>query len=600
MIVVTGRTGVNGANGVIPNVNGQLGLYGDTALCTATASNTGFYMQITGAEAIGGFGGSGGGGANAGYDANNVYWGPGAAGASHSGGNAYANAIATTTNTAEAIALGGVAGNSGVPGLNMDGSYGGVGNKGGVGGLAAATSVNYNSLAFATATSTAIAGDGGASYGAGNTGGGGGVVFNSLSRSTAAAGESVAGEAATATVSQTAGSGGAGLDGAKGGAGAASTATNAVTGYANGGVLTLSQTAVGGAGGSSDTAAGGKGGAAISSLTFDDTQSVTQSATVNGTVAAVGGAGATGATIAAAAAGTATLVVTGAGVVNAATAATGGAGVTVSGVGTATTTATGVSGTISATENASLFSGQLVQSVSAATSGAVDGTSVDKAYAAIAGASKAATGQGVAYVEGAPLAASISAVLTKNASINTAFGASPVFFGIAELGGAYSAGGKTTQTITSSFSETVDLTQLATPEDLVAGFYSGKATGAGFSGMTFDLYADGVDVVHETFSSAKAATTFFTNNAIDLGSLASGPLSGSTLNLRATMSITASAAGSGFSGSIIVGDPPTASGASAQGFVQAMAGMIGGASAVASSASAAASPAKIMLATPAG
>jgi hypothetical protein len=569
-------------------------------LATANASNTGPYMQITGAEAIGGFGGSGGAGANAGYDSNNVYWGPGAGGAAHGGGNAYADAVATTTNTAEALALGGVAGDGGAPGLNLDGSYGGLGSKGGAGGLAAATSVNYTGVSFSTATSTAVGGNGGISYGTGNTGGAGGVVFNSLSRSTAAAGESTAGEAATATVSQTAGSGGAGLDGAKGGAGAASTATNAVTGYTNGGVLTLSQTAVGGASGSSDTAAAGKSGAGISSLTFNDTLSVTQSATVNATVTAAGGAGATGATIGAAAAGTATLVVTGVGVVNAATTATGGAGVTLSGVGTATTTATGVSGTISAAANASLLTGQLVQSVAVTTSGAVDGMSVDHAYAAIGGASKSiTTGQGVAYVEGAPLAASISAVLTKNAKINTAFGAAPVFFGIAELGGGYSVGGVTTQTVTSSFSETVDLTKLATPEDLVAGFYSGKTVGTGFSSMTFDLYADGIDVVHQTFTSAKAATTFFTNNAIDLGSLASGALSGSTLNLQATMSITSSTAGSGFFGSVIVGDPPAAGGASTQGFVQAMAGMTGGAGAVASAASAAASPAKIMLATPA-
>src|ERR1700683_3805008 len=103
MIIVYGRTGVNGADGTFPSGNGQNGLYGDTALATANASNTGQYQVITGAEGIGGYGANGGDGANAGYDANNVYWAAGNAGAATSGGNGYATAIATTTDTAEAI-----------------------------------------------------------------------------------------------------------------------------------------------------------------------------------------------------------------------------------------------------------------------------------------------------------------------------------------------------------------------------------------------------------------------------------------------------------------------------------------------------------------
>jgi hypothetical protein len=94
--------------------------------------------------------------------------------------------------------------------------------------------------------------------------------------------------------------------------------------------------------------------------------------------------------------------------------------------------------------------------------------------------------------------------------------------------------------------------------------------GTGFASMTFDLFADNVDVIHETFTSAAAAVAFFTDDAIDVGSLASGSLSGSNLTLQAVMSITTTKAGQGFSGNLIIGDPPGA--AKPAGLVQAISG----------------------------
>jgi hypothetical protein len=92
--------------------------------------------------------------------------------------------------------------------------------------------------------------------------------------------------------------------------------------------------------------------------------------------------------------------------------------------------------------------------------------------------------------------------------------------------------------------------------------------------VTFNLYADGADVLSETFATAAAAKTFFTDDAINLGSLASGPLSGSTLTLKAVLTVTSDTAGSGFYGDLIIGDPPGAAKptASHQGLVAAMAG----------------------------
>jgi hypothetical protein len=76
------------------------------------------------------------------------------------------------------------------------------------------------------------------------------------------------------------------------------------------------------------------------------------------------------------------------------------------------------------------------------------------------------------------------------------------------------------------------------------------------TGVTFDLFADNVHLISQTFATAAQAVAYFTNNAIDLGTLVSGPLSANTLSLSATLTVTATTAGSGFYGDIIVGDPP--------------------------------------------
>jgi hypothetical protein len=113
---------------------------------------------------------------------------------------------------------------------------------------------------------------------------------------------------------------------------------------------------------------------------------------------------------------------------------------------------------------------------------------------------------------------------------------------------------------------------LAVRQDLLVGLYGGVFTGTGFHSLTFDLFADGIDEIHRVFTTAAAAKTFFTNDAIDVGSLASGPLSGNTLTLQASFSLTVSSAGSGFYGGLLIGDPPAGEGgAGAPRFAQAMA-----------------------------
>ena len=124
-----------------------------------------------------------------------------------------------------------------------------------------------------------------------------------------------------------------------------------------------------------------------------------------------------------------------------------------------------------------------------------------------------------------------------------------------ELGGGYSTAGKAAQIVTSQFSETVDLTKLGSRQDLLVGLYGGMGTGSGVTSIQFDLVADGVDVLSKTFASAAAAQSYFADNQVDLGSLATGAALGAdSLTLSATLSVTSDAANSGFYGGLLLGE----------------------------------------------
>jgi hypothetical protein len=180
----------------------------------------------------------------------------------------------------------------------------------------------------------------------------------------------------------------------------------------------------------------------------------------------------------------------------------------------------------------------------------------------------------VAIETGAPSSASTTAVLTDNPAIKTAFGASPVFFAIEQLGGKYAkSGGSGAQSVTDTVNLTVDLTKLASEQDLVVGFYGAAGAGTGFSSLTFTLTADGggTPLLTKTFTTLVSAENFFTNNSMDFGKLGTGALAGSTLTLQAQFVLTTSAPGTSFYANLIVGDPPAASGATR--FAQHMAGL---------------------------
>ncbi len=130
--------------------------------------------------------------------------------------------------------------------------------------------------------------------------------------------------------------------------------------------------------------------------------------------------------------------------------------------------------------------------------------------------------------------------------------------------------------MTSTADLTVDLTQLASPQDLLIGFFDPTAVGAGFEALTFTLVGDGQTLIDRSFTSLAAAESFFADNPIDLGSLASGALSNPTLTLEATLTVTMSSSGSGFYTDLILGEPAPPPPPAAARFAAAMASLDGG------------------------
>ena len=242
----------------------------------------------------------------------------------------------------------------------------------------------------------------------------------------------------------------------------------------------------------------------------------------------------------------------------------GGASHTGDGKATALASGNGADGTVHAGAYCNYYNvanGMLVTYTNAIADATVSGASTAKTQAGIGATSAAfSTGaQAIAQIMGVPTAADVTSVLSANSNISAAFAAktNPDYFAIGELGGAYSTNDTDPETETSSIHMGVDLTKI-TPKDLILGLYNGTATGAGFTSMTFDVKANGTDILNKTFTSVSAATTYFTNDALDLGALSGY---GSTLTLDISLSITEAQAG-GFDFGLLVGDPPPASHAS--------------------------------------
>ena len=79
----------------------------------------------------------------------------------------------------------------------------------------------------------------------------------------------------------------------------------------------------------------------------------------------------------------------------------------------------------------------------------------------------------------------------------------------------------------------VGRTKLVVHRDLAIGLHKGAALGAGVTGVTFNLYVEGADLLAKTFASAADAQAWSANHVVDLGSLATDPqLDANTLTLK--------------------------------------------------------------------
>ena len=203
----------------------------------------------------------------------------------------------------------------------------------------------------------------------------------------------------------------------------------------------------------------------------------------------------------------------------------GGASHVGDGTATATASGNGADGTVHAEAYCNynnVANGKLVTYTNAIADAPVSGASTAKTQAGIGATSAAfSTGaQSIAQVMGVPTSADVNSVLSANSNISAAFTSdgTPDYFAIGELGGAYS-----TQRHRARDRNLLDPHGRGPHQDHAEGSHSRalqwNSTGAGFTSMTFDVKANGTDILNKTFTSPSAATTYFTNDALDLGAL---------------------------------------------------------------------------------
>jgi hypothetical protein len=344
-------------------------------------------------------------------------------------------------------------------------------------------------------------------------------------------------------------------------------------------VLTLEQIAVGGAGGTSD-GAGGAGGSARSELTYVGVGKPAQ--TIAATVEGTGGYGGGGASIGTDGAGgstsdagtisgtgNTTLQVTargGAGrvggaaqakanasgaVVDATATADAGAGTQTAGIATATAQGAGSSGTVTAETSTGLLPGSLIISASGVASAPVGGSTTAFSQASVGVHSPLASGLGaIAVITGAPLAANVAAVRAAAPDIAAALGTNATVIALGEVGGAYSASGSASETSTATTDITFNQMLLAAQPDLLLSLYGPTTMGSGITEIDFAVSANGTTLLSEAFASGAAATAWFTDHPIDLGSIGGAP----TVDLQVALSVTSNRPGSFFDAGFLAAD----------------------------------------------
>lgn len=164
--------------------------------------------------------------------------------------------------------------------------------------------------------------------------------------------------------------------------------------------------------------------------------------------------------------------------------------------------------------------------------------------------------QAVAQATLAPATSSsaITNVLKANGLIASAFAGAAQYYAVGELGGAHATSGGDRLTTTSQLNLTLDPNAVPVGGQLIVGLYGGTLVGTWVTGVSLSVKENGTAMARLSFTadSAGAAKPAFSDVAHNLGAL-SGT---GTVTLDFTLSVTCMAAGSGFYGGLIIGDPP--------------------------------------------
>jgi MYXO-CTERM domain-containing protein len=453
--------------------------------------------------------------------------------------------------TANASSLGGAGGSTKVGGIA------------GVGGAAFA-SVDVTSAETAYAYGSATGGTGGG--GAGSAGGSGGTASVSSIRAV-----STNGGAATAYANLATGAGGSG---SSSGTAPDATLSNAVF-AATTGTISLTQRATGGNGGNASAAGlpAGNGGNASSTLQFADSIANT----LGGYVSATGGARGFGSTTATNGIGgnaVASINLIGNRVSASSSAAAGALG---SALATANSTSlTGsafsdamASGSSGAAQGSASTSGGIVTNAAARGSVPLTGNlghvQFRSAVARPAPIPAAAAGiQAAAFLTALPGTSDSITALTSSPNTHHDFnvagegtGQTSNVLALIIMGGTHVTGGSISQTGSSTVSESIDVSQLASQQNLLIGFLQPTLIGPGFDSLHFQIMAAGMTVANQTFTDTATALSYFTDNTLDLGKISSG-MTGS-LDLSFQYDLTEKVGG-GFTTSFLVANSSLGSG----------------------------------------
>lgn len=157
----------------------------------------------------------------------------------------------------------------------------------------------------------------------------------------------------------------------------------------------------------------------------------------------------------------------------------------------------------------------------------------------------------VAYGVAVPSAGASNAVLSADPAIASALGPNPAIYALGELGDGNAPVSTGSESTTSSVALVLNEADLASAGTLYLGLYNGDTLDrSGVTGISLSVTGNGANLLTSPIDSTSA----FNDTAVNLGALATS----GTLDLDLTLTVNTDAAGAGFYGDFILGDPPSA------------------------------------------